>query len=55
MNPNLNKQFQAFVYFIMALILSGCGSTAAILSTPIENIDLIPLKIEALTEAEKKE
>ena len=55
MNPNLNKQFQAFVYFVMALLLSGCGSTAAILSTPIENIDLIPLKIEALTESEKKE
>ncbi len=55
MNPNLNKQFQVFVYFIMALLLSSCGSTAAILSTPIENIDLTPLKIEALTEAEKKE
>ncbi|MBU2926737.1 S8 family peptidase [Winogradskyella psychrotolerans] len=32
----------------------GCGSTGAILSTPIENIDTAPLKVTALTDAEAK-
>lgn len=38
--------------FVTHLFL-GCGSTAPIISTPIENIDLIPLKVSRLTEAEK--
>ena len=37
------------------MFLFSCGSTAEILSTPIENIDLIPLKVEKLTDAEEKE
>lgn len=37
----------------ITLLISGCGGTAAILSTPIENIDNIPLKVQELTEAEK--
>ncbi|MFD0834781.1 S8 family peptidase [Mariniflexile aquimaris] len=37
----------------IAVLFSGCGGTAAILSTPIENIDSTPLKISELTEAEK--
>ena len=36
-----------------ALLLTGCGATALV-STPIENIDSSPLKIAALTEAQKK-
>jgi subtilisin family serine protease len=32
--------------------LAGCGSTAPILSTPIENIDSTPLKVHSLTEKE---
>lgn len=36
-----------------AVILSSCGSGAPILSTPIENIGNIPLKVSDLTEAEK--
>ncbi|MBJ6368415.1 S8 family peptidase [Snuella sedimenti] len=36
-----------------ATIITGCGSTANIISTPIENIDTIPLKVSELTEAEK--
>ena len=36
-----------------SLFLYGCGSTALV-STPIENIDTVPLKTSALTEAEKK-
>lgn len=35
------------------LLFLGCGGTAPIISTPIENIDLIPLKVSDLTEAEK--
>ncbi|XCF06451.1 S8 family serine peptidase [Tamlana crocina] len=37
--------------FISALIY-GCGSTADIISTPVENIDSSPLKVSELTEAE---
>ena len=35
-------------------LLYGCGSTGEILSTPVENIDSIPLKVSELTEAEKQ-
>lgn len=30
----------------------GCGSTSLV-STPVENIDAVPLKVAELTEAEK--
>ena len=33
-------------------VLMGCGSTAPIISTPIENIDSSPLKVSDLTDAE---
>tara|TARA_E500000318_G_scaffold49966_3_gene46821 strand:- start:9185 stop:10798 length:1614 start_codon:yes stop_codon:yes gene_type:complete len=36
-----------------ALFLMGCGSTALV-STPVENIDAVPLKVAELTQAEKK-
>jgi len=36
-----------------AILFFGCGGTAAVLSTPIENIDTSPLKVSELTEAEK--
>ena len=36
-----------------ALSLAACGGTALV-STPVKNIDAIPLKIAELTEAEKK-
>jgi subtilisin family serine protease len=39
---------------LMLTILTGCGGTSNILSTPIENIDTSPLKVTELTEAEKK-
>jgi len=35
-----------------ALVIASCGSTAPILSTPIDNIDTTPLKERALTETE---
>ncbi|WP_142784544.1 S8 family peptidase [Changchengzhania lutea] len=37
-----------------ATLFFGCGSTAPIISTPIEDIDTSPLKIAELTEVEKK-
>ncbi|MDG1730220.1 MAG: S8 family peptidase [Algibacter sp.] len=37
----------------LAVLLFGCGGTAAILSTPVENIDTSPLKVSELTDAEK--
>lgn len=39
---------------LIASTLFGCGGTADILSTPVENIDSIPLKVSELTEAEKQ-
>lgn len=39
--------------YLAILFLMGCGSTS-IISTPVENIDTVPLKIEDLTEAQKK-
>ncbi len=36
-----------------ATLLAACGSTALV-TTPVENVDTIPLKITDLTEAEKK-
>jgi len=41
-----------FSYFAI-LFFMGCGSTS-IISTPIENIDTVPLKIADLTETQKK-
>ena len=38
---------------VVAVLFYGCGGTANILSTPIENIDSSPLKVSELTENEK--
>nr|WP_297786940.1 S8 family peptidase [uncultured Allomuricauda sp.] len=51
MNRTYNKL--AFLSVSAALFLMGCGSTALV-STPVENIDAVPLKVSELTEAEKK-
>jgi len=37
-----------------ALFMASCGSVAPLISTPIENIDTLPLKTTSLTEAEYK-
>ncbi|MFV9551812.1 S8 family peptidase [Algibacter sp. PT7-4] len=37
----------------LAVLLSNCGGTAPVISTPIENIDTSPLKVSELTQAEK--
>ncbi|AJR03092.1 S8 family peptidase [Siansivirga zeaxanthinifaciens] len=41
------------VSVLAATLFYGCGSTANILSTPVENIDTSPLKVSELTEQEK--
>ncbi|GAA4892041.1 S8 family peptidase [Flaviramulus aquimarinus] len=38
----------------LVILISGCSSTAAIISTPVENIDTSPLKVSELTEFEKR-
>ena len=48
----LRRPFLVSITFA-ALILSGCGSTSLV-STPIENIDTIPLKVSDLSEEEAK-
>lgn len=37
----------------MAMLLSGCGATTLV-STPVENIDSVPLKVSELSEAQSK-
>lgn len=41
------------VAFFSTLLLVGCGATTLV-STPVENIDTIPLKVSELTDAQKK-
>ena len=43
----------SFVSISASLFLMGCGSTSLV-STPVENIDTVPLKVSELTEAEQK-
>ena len=47
------KFFKPLIAFFTASILMGCGATALV-STPVENIDAVPLKIVDLTESQKK-
>ncbi|GLU43257.1 S8 family peptidase [Allomuricauda sp. NBRC 101325] len=44
---------QTILSISTTLLLAGCGSTVLV-STPVENIDTVPLKIAELTDAEKK-
>ncbi|MEJ1221426.1 S8 family peptidase [Sediminicola sp. 1XM1-17] len=37
-----------------SIFLIGCGSSTGLISTPIENIDAVPLKVAELTEEQKK-
>ncbi|MEM0517465.1 S8 family serine peptidase [Aequorivita flava] len=39
---------------VIAASMASCGSSSAIVATPIENIDAIPLKVVPLTEAQLK-
>ena len=50
----ISRSGKGFVGLIAgAMLLLSCGATQLV-STPIENIDRIPLKVADLTEAEKK-
>jgi len=47
--------FKPFLVFGLAIILAGCSSTSpSIVSTPIENIDALPLKVSDLTDIQLK-
>jgi|TARA_B110000879_G_scaffold202932_1_gene279915 subtilisin family serine protease len=54
MKLKLFKSLQKPTFLFGILILTSCGSTAKITSTPIENIDLIPLKEAKLTDKQKE-
>ncbi|WP_350286716.1 S8 family peptidase [uncultured Croceitalea sp.] len=50
----LFKHSSSFIVLIASsMFLMGCGATALV-STPVENIDTVPLKVMELTDAEKK-
>ena len=48
------KQIKIYLTSVVAgMFLMGCGATALV-STPVENIDAVPLKISELSKAEKE-
>jgi subtilisin family serine protease len=49
----MNKFKSSLVAAFIAVFIYGCGSTAPIISTTVENIDSSPIKISDLTEQEK--
>ncbi|MEM8926594.1 MAG: S8 family peptidase [Bacteroidota bacterium] len=49
----MNTYTKVFSLSFLTSVLMGCGATSLV-STPVANIDAIPLKIEELTETEKK-
>jgi len=55
MKLDTRKILQKFICFLGVFFILSCGSTAPILSTPVENIDVIPLKAVELTDDEEKE
>ncbi len=52
MTITFSKSFLGFCS--ASIFLIGCGSSTGLISTPIENIDAVPLKVTELTEAQKK-
>ena len=40
--------------FLFAVLLNSCGSTAPLLSMPIENIDQIAVKVSGLSDKQKQ-
>ena len=49
----IEKFYKPVMGMIAASILMGCGATT-IVTTPIENIDTMPLKVSELTDSQKK-
>lgn len=52
MNIRITKSVLGFT--AAALFMAGCGSAPVLVSTPVENIDALPLKITDLTDQQKK-
>lgn len=49
------KLFRSFaIVAFVATTFFNCGSSSGVISTPLENIDALPLKVSELTEAEKQ-
>jgi len=48
------NQKLSIAYIIIASTIVSCGAPAAIISTPVENIDTSPLKVAELTKSEKE-
>ncbi|WP_222982567.1 S8 family peptidase [Flagellimonas meishanensis] len=44
---------ESFLAYATSLLLMGCGATTLV-STPVENIDTVPLKVSELSEDQKK-
>jgi len=51
---NRTYRILSLASFSASLFLMGCGATTTLVSTPVENIDTVPLKISELSDAEKK-
>jgi len=50
----MNILKSTFLVTASALILAGCGGVAPIISTPVANIDAIPLKVTPITDTQLK-
>jgi subtilisin family serine protease len=55
MKKKLHNRLRNIFSFLLLFFFLSCGYRSEILSTPIENVDQIPLKVEKLTEPEEKE
>ncbi|WP_228853085.1 S8 family peptidase [Aegicerativicinus sediminis] len=51
---NIFRSISILSVALFGLLLSGCGGTAPIISTPVENIDKVPQKFTMLSDAELK-
>ncbi|EDM45311.1 Serine protease / subtilase peptidase [unidentified eubacterium SCB49] len=50
----MNILKSSLLFSASALLLAGCGGVTPLISTPISNIDAIPLKVTPLTESQMK-
>lgn len=48
------QTLKSIAFSLLALLFVACGNTAALISTPIENIDAVPLKVQDLSDEELK-
>ncbi len=50
----MQHYFKTFIIVAVSAVLYSCGGSAALVSTPIESIDAMPLKVKELSEEELK-